>query len=290
MLTESVPKFAKKSLETFCKRYEINHVEVSPKPKNLTTYAYWKTEISFVANQIRPDVITNIFAPATLGAAMGLAGRETGARIILRVAGDQIESRIPMGRYDKDLENLDVDMANQTLGIQMADTVIVMSPLEKERICKDLAKSQWKKVLICIRGVDVSRFPKIEENIYQSTPVNRFLFVGRKSLEKGYDILEDAADITFHLNKRIQFAFAGSFEMLKIKNREYIGWIDNNNLQKTFFESDAFIMTSRTEGFPQVAAEAMATGLPCILPKHLFENILEDGKHALLTSLDSREI
>ncbi len=290
VLTETVPEFARNSLEMFCRRYGITHTEVRSTSKNLTISEYWKTEISFAANEIRPDVITNIFAPATLGTAMGLAGRETGARVILRVAGDQIGARIPMGFYHERLENFDVDMADQTLGIQMADTIIVMSPLEKERVCKELPTSQWKKVLVCIRGIDVARFSKIEEQRYQSTQVNSFLFVGRKSLEKGYDILEDVADITLSSNNRIQFNFAGSFEVSKIKNRNYIGWIDNNDLQKTFFESDAFIMTSRIEGFPQVAAEAMATGLPCILPKHLFESILENGKHALLTSLDAREI
>jgi glycosyltransferase involved in cell wall biosynthesis len=289
MLSGRVPEFAKKSLIEFCTQYNITLHEIGPKPENTIPYKYWKTEISFLAKQIKPDIITNIFAPVTLGLAMGQVGREVGSRVILRVAGDEIGSRIPMGIYDNHIEKLDWDMASQTLGFQMADTIIVMSPLEKERVCKDLSKSEWEKVLVCIRGIDVSRFPKTGKD-YLLDRVDKFLYVGRKSLEKGFDILENVADSTFSASKQIQFVFAGSFESLKVKNRDYIGWVDNNNLQKTFSESDAFIMTSRSEGFPQVVAEAMATGLPCILPKHLFKNMFKNNREALLTSLDPNEI
>ncbi|MCP4021133.1 MAG: glycosyltransferase, partial [Desulfobacteraceae bacterium] len=279
LLTAPVPEFAKESLENLCQRYDIQHHEAGEKPDHISAYEYWRTEILSVSRQINPCALTNIFGPVTLGAAMGFAGRETFARIILRVAGDEIDSRISMGIYGKTIERLDVDTAHQAMGFQLADTIIAMSPLEKERICKDLPQNQWDKVIVSIRGIDISRFAGTCKN-YLSEPVQNFLYVGRKSLEKGYDILEAVADLTFEQNPNIRFTFAGSFEPEKTKNRDYIGWVDSKDLSKTFAQTDAYIMTSRSEGFPQVAAEAMATGLPCILPEHLFRNLLTHEKEA----------
>jgi glycosyltransferase involved in cell wall biosynthesis len=288
-LTAPVPEFAKKDLDTLCRRYDMCHFEAHPRPRNMSSNEYWRIEILSAAYQVRPDVITNVFGPVTLGAPMGIAGKNIGARIILRVAGDEIESRISLGTYNNNLDRLDMDLVYQAMGSQWADTIIAMSPLEKERICQDLPESQWDKVVVCIRGIDVARFAMTKKN-YPVEPVEKFLYVGRKSLEKGFDIAEEAAGKVFAENKKINFVFAGSFEQLKHENRNYIGWVDSNDLQTVFSGSDAYIMTSRSEGFPQTVAEAMAAGLPCILPRHIFKDLLEDRKHALLCDLNPENI
>jgi glycosyltransferase involved in cell wall biosynthesis len=287
MITQRVPDFAKVSLKSLCNKFGITHYESRPKSKGLNSYDYWLSEITYFSNVIGPDVITNIFAPATLGLPMGIVGNKIGAKVVLRVAGDEIGSRIPMGIYDNNLNQLETDLAFQSLAHQMADKIIVMSPLEKQRVCRDLPESERNKVVVCIRGVDIQRFSNNSNNSALNS-VKKFLFLGRKSLEKGYDILEKVADITQEDN--VEFVFAGSFEPKKNRNKNYIGWVDYNNLQSTFSEADVFIMTSRTEGFPQVAAEAMAMGMPCILPSHLFGNIFKDRHEALLVSLNPEEI
>lgn len=289
MLTGPPPDFAMGSLKELCRKYDVVWHEIRPKPQKVSLKNHWKDEILFISKEIKPAIITNIFGAVFLGKLMGAAGKDVGARVILRVAGDEIGSRIPMGVYDSNIEKLDWDMASQSVGFQMADTIIVISPLEKERVCNELPESEWEKVLVCMRGVDTARFPAVNRK-FESKQVERFLYVGRKSLEKGFDILEEVADSLFEKNKQIQFAFAGTFEPLIEKNRDYIGWVDSDDLPEVFSKSDAFIMCSRTEGFPQAVAEAMAIGLPCILPEHLFGKIFVNGAEAILTSLDPKDI
>ena len=289
LLTAPVPEFAKERLEKLCKEFDIAHMEAHPKPDAISYYEYWRIEVISAALQIRPDVITNIFGPVTLGVPLGLAGREVNARVILRVPGDEIASRLSIGTYYKTAAELDRDLAWQASGIQMADTVVVMSPLEKQRILTLLDKRDFNKVKICIRGVDMIRFQNIRKN-YLTQPVKSFLYVGRKSLEKGYDLLEEVADGIYKENQQIQFRFAGSFDQEISRNRHYIGWVESRDLPGVYDESDAFIMTSRSEGFPQAVAECMAAGLPSILSRDIFNGLIEDGKQALLTGLAPREI
>ncbi len=120
--------------------------------------------------------------------------------------------------------------------------------------------------------------------------MRRFVYVGRKSLEKGYDVIEAAAKIVADRIPELEFIFVGPFDKGVVGNCRYEGWVQPEDLPAIFNRADAFIMTSRTEGFPQAAAEAFASGLPAILPRHIFGSMFTDGEHALLTSLDPEEI
>lgn len=288
MLTAKVPDFALSALNDLCEKYGIRHVTVRSNNAGLSQYQYWANELEFISKKIEPDVITNIFGCVSLGDVMGIVGKKLSARVVLRFAGDEIASRVPIGTYKRDVNLLTVDIARQLLGVQLADSIIVMSPVEKERICQFLPRNEWKKVHVCIRGIDVKKFSFRQP--VESFSVDKFLYVGRKSLEKGYDILEDVANLTFQEDRKVRFHFAGSFSPEEKDNRKYLGWVDSQKLHDVFCEHDAFIMTSRTEGFPQVVAEAMSTGLPCVLPKKIFKNIFVDGKHAQLTSLSPSEV
>jgi glycosyltransferase involved in cell wall biosynthesis len=289
LLTGRIPDFARPTLSALCKKYFIQHRESDPKKGKITPHDYWYDEIYKAARSKRPDIITNIFAPATLGKAMSLVGKSFGARVVLRVAGDEIGSRIAMGLYDDNHEFMVQDIQNESSGYKLADSIIVMSPWEQERVAFMLPPAERTKIKICIRGIDLSRFKYGYKNYYIN-PVSRYLFVGRKSKEKGYDLLETAAKTVLKKNAHIEFVFAGSFDKAIYENRNYIGWVDDNNLPKIYEESDAFILCSRSEGFPQVLAEAMASGLPCIISKHLFENFFRDKKNALLVGLDAEDI
>jgi glycosyltransferase involved in cell wall biosynthesis len=80
-------------------------------------------------------------------------------------------------------------------------------------------------------------------------------------------------------------------ETLGIKKRvSFVGWVDNKN--KYLKKADAFILSSKREGFGYVLVEAMQFGLPVISTNTKYgpEEILENGKYGILVPVGNKSI
>lgn len=116
-----------------------------------------------------------------------------------------------------------------------------------------------------------------EDKIIVSTQTPlRVLFVGRPSLEKGFDtLIESLCD----LPKEFRLAIVGftieEFRQLlpdvferskpyhsKLDFKGYLGW--SNGLKNIIQENDIAIVPSRSEGTPRVVLECMSQGVPVI--------------------------
>jgi D-inositol-3-phosphate glycosyltransferase len=134
---------------------------------------------------------------------------------------------------------------------------------------------QYKnKVHYLPNGVDFNLFHKPTEQEKQAIreryniPLAEFvvLFVGRFVPKKGFDILYNARDPSYHL----VFVSGGTIpKYIKPDNSvTIIGSLPQEELAMLYKASDVFILPSYGEGFPLSIQEAMATELPIITSKH----------------------
>lgn len=134
------------------------------------------------------------------------------------------------------------------------------------------------------------------------------VFVGRKDVKtKGIDLLIQACALSKDLLRKenITLTIYGSHET--IKDDEYIrNAISSNDLQdiviekgpvfglekeKVLLEADAYIQTSRNEGFPMSILEALSYGLPCIVTYSTnLGEMIENNECGWAVSLDSAQI
>lgn len=237
---------------------------------------------------IRPDVITNVFAGGTKwGHAASVSAHLLGVKGIPRVSGDEITSFLMQGDFAPDSPEHKHRLALEEESFRLASKVIVMSPWEQRRVQSILEGNAPEKVEVCMRGVNFERFTYKEKR----TPgVRKVSYLGRKSAEKGYFLLEEVASMLEETAPKVRFLFAGNFEPMRTGNRVYTGYIDSEQLNAYYDSIDALVLPSVTEGMPQVVCEAMAKGKPVIVPRHLFQGYLQHGKNSLLVELDTKDI
>src|SRR5690606_26804543 len=128
-----------------------------------------------------------------LGGSGAVVSRFTGARSVIRVAGDEIRSRINIGLYADGSKRHQVDAFGEYIGFNLADAILVMSEEERERVAQRLV-DRHDRIKVCPRGIDLASYSPAEGF---DTPYRRtvFSYVGRRSPEKGYDLIEAAAEL-----------------------------------------------------------------------------------------------
>lgn len=123
--------------------------------------------------------------------------------------------------------------------------------------------------------VDLERFrpvPRLEARRALGVPDGAFTaaFIGRLKEVKGVRLLLEAAARA----PDIHFLFAGAGDLeeavrqtaARLPNVHFAGYRDNADLAPCYSAADVFVLPSAREGFPRVAAEALACGTPVVLP------------------------
>lgn len=136
------------------------------------------------------------------------------------------------------------------------------------------------KIEIFRYWADTSRFkplsvPKIRKQLNIPLDKKILLNVSRLDHSKGLDNLLDTAELVYNNNKSILFYIVNSAknkqEFLDFvkknkfpKNCVFVGRVPYNTLNLWYAMADALIITSRREGYPRAAIEAMLCGTPSI--------------------------
>jgi len=143
------------------------------------------------------------------------------------------------------------------------------------------------------KRISVATIPNaLRELKEQKTPKERLIvYAGRLSFEKGPDILINALSLIKDLNDW-KCIFAGEGPLLTslkelavqkgiINKIDFIGKV--YDIESLFAKAKIFVLPSRTEGFPNALAEAMALGCACISTNCINDNeLIVNNKNGIL--------
>ena len=235
---------------------------------------------------LKPTVVSNLNGRGIgFCYASAMAAEALGVDYVWRMGGNDLEAR--GAKAERTLnpfwgtKHYFDRLVQERVAAHVARNIIVMS--ERERIRLASMTADASKIDVCVRGVDHAHFRPAPGRTFERC--RRLLFIGRRSLEKGYDILEDAMQGLATTAPALSASFAGTFDVGETGNRRYVGFVDYADLPAVYNAHDVVVVCSRSEGFPQVIMEAMSCGLPCILTRGLFHQDFVDGESCLLADL-----
>ena len=230
------------------------------------------------------SIVTNIAGSISFGFDAAVIGKMTGARVVVRVSGNEVASRRFSGAHRgvSGIIRHAADVVGQRFAVALADAVVVMSPLEQQRI-QTLTRTPGK-VFCCPRGIEM-RKPSSTMRRHENQAHQVVLFVGRNSLEKGPDIVMGAAE-RLRPRSDIHFRIVGAYfagDRRKEGNLEFLGYVDPREMNVVYDNADLLVMPSRTEGLPQVLLEALAAGLP-VIGSPAVRDALPSSEHGVVAS------
>jgi glycosyltransferase involved in cell wall biosynthesis len=224
--------------------------------------------------RIRPDIIycQTLYSESMAGL---IAGRKLGVPVVARSVGEIYVTKSGIDRM-----MLRYVVRNSTL-------VLALTNHMKKTItdfCRDA------NVDVLPEGVDYDFFKNYPAKKRRSGTI---LYVGRLTELKCVDVLLRAFRIVQGRVPGAELKIIGDGELadslrelarqLGLKNVDFMGNVGRDDVAKSMHESSVLVLPSKSEGFPLVIPEAMASGLPVITTavKGLPE-IVKDGENGYL--------
>jgi len=170
--------------------------------------------------------------------------------------------------------------------LKTADKILVLSQDFKDALI-ELGIDE-DKIKMSSTMVEIEKYKTENKNF---DGLYNVLFCGNIAKAKGVYELLQAINVVIEKNKNLNFIFIGDgpeLENLKKKTEKmgieehvtFTGYKKGEEKYEIYKKSHLFVLPSYTEGFPNVALEAMAAGLPIIAtPVGALKYAIEDGKN-----------
>lgn len=187
-----------------------------------------------------------------------------------------LSQHIGMVKYPSLFLNLLAKLAYQTLGraVLNAATCVVFCTPSAEEFGRRLLRSQETSWSIAL-GVDTRRFrpPNPEERRQARRRLGLpelgqvVLFVGRLSEKKGALMFQEVIDCIS--GPHFVMVGDGALHPAPRDNLTWLPMIPHEQMYQVYQTADALLLPSLSEGFPLAVLEAMASGVPVIVSRHL---------------------
>lgn len=223
--------------------------------------------VSAYLDDFQPDLI-QLFSPVFLSLAGALTGRNMRVPVI---ANYQTDLPGYAEQYGYPLLNLPIRE-----GLKMLHNFCHLTLAPSSATIAQLRTWGFKRLRHWGRGVDGSRFHPDRRSAewHRRLLAGRHpesllcLYVGRLAREKRLDLLRQVADLPGvaltivgdgALRQEVEDIFAGT-------GTHFTGYLFGEDLAAAYASADVFTFTGTHETFGQVVLEAMASGLPVIVP------------------------
>ncbi len=223
--------------------------------------------VSAYLDDFQPDLI-QLFSPVFLSLAGALTGRNMRVPV---VANYQTDLPGYAEQYGYPLLNLPIRE-----GLRMLHNLCHLTLAPSSYTIAQLQGWGFKRLRRWGRGVDCDRFNPSHrrvnwrQRLLAGRPDDSLLclYVGRLAREKRLDLLRQVATLPGvaltivgdgAIRDEVEVGFAGT-------NTHFTGYLFGDNLAAAYASADVFTFTGTYETFGQVVLEAMASGLPVVVP------------------------
>jgi glycosyltransferase involved in cell wall biosynthesis len=221
------------------------------------------------------------------GAMAGIIGRLRRRPVVTTLRGSDV-ARATRSRLDRII---------LSLAVHNSRIVICVSEPMAERL-RTQFPHRTDDIHVCLNGADETFF-QIERAVSDGA-VLRVLAVGNLIRLKGFDVLIEAVARARH-RERMQVRIVGGGpereSLLALAESRgvsscftFVGVVPATDVPKRISEADVFVLSSRSEGRPNVVVEALAGGLPVISTDlEGVQGMVKDGDNGWLFAVDDAD-
>jgi len=263
--------------------WNISRDMIMKRKTEVSAWPVYRNRLRKILQKNKPDIIHAHFGP--MGVLIAPVAKELGIPLVVTFYGYDISELLEEEFWRKAYNDLS----------HTANRVTVLSEEMKERAEEAGFSARQTEVVHLGTNVESVKYR------VPSTPVRRFLSVGRLSDKKGHiDSLKAFKSVLEATNTPLVFEIIGEGESRgKIesfieshrlsKSVSLLGSMPHSQVIKKLYSADVFVLNSKAsasgdkEGTPTVLAEAQAAGLPCLSTYHSgIPEMIPEENHILL--------